>query len=71
MPPRVANLIGNYLSVLEATSVAVTLRPFSSRRSNKIIASPKVYGFDTGFVCAPTRLGFYGASTKPVLQLRA
>jgi predicted AAA+ superfamily ATPase len=28
------------------------LRPFSSRRSREIIAAPKVYGFDTGFVCA-------------------
>jgi predicted AAA+ superfamily ATPase len=44
--------ITNYLAVLEATSVALVLRPFSSRRSNEIIAAPKVYGFDTGFVCA-------------------
>jgi len=44
--------ITNYLAVLEATSVALVLRPFSSRRANEIIAAPKVYGFDTGFVCA-------------------
>ena len=44
--------ISNYLVVIEATSVALVLRPFSSRRSNEIIAAPKVYGFDTGFVCA-------------------
>ncbi|OFW28423.1 MAG: hypothetical protein A3H97_14840 [Acidobacteria bacterium RIFCSPLOWO2_02_FULL_65_29] len=44
--------ITNYLAVLEATSVALVLRPFSSRRSNEIIAAPKVYGFDTGLVCA-------------------
>ena len=44
--------ITNYLAVLEATSVALVLRPFSSHRSNEIIAAPKVYGFDTGFVCA-------------------
>ena len=44
--------IANYLAVLEATAVALVLRPFSSRRSNEIIAAPKVYGFDTGFVCA-------------------
>jgi uncharacterized protein len=44
--------ITNYLSVLEATAVALVLRPFSSRRSNEITAAPKVYGFDTGFVCA-------------------
>lgn len=44
--------ITNYLAVLAATSVALVLRPFSSRRSTEIIAAPKVYGFDTGFVCA-------------------
>ncbi len=44
--------ITNYLGVLEATAVALVVRPFSSRRSNEIIAAPKVYGFDTGFVCA-------------------
>ncbi len=44
--------ISNYLAVLEATSVAIVLRPFSSRRGNEIVAAPKVYGFDTGFVCA-------------------
>lgn len=44
--------IMNYLGVLEATSVALVLRPFSTRRANEIVAAPKVYGFDTGFVCA-------------------
>ncbi len=44
--------ISNYLAVLEATAVALVLRPFSTRRANEIIAAPKVYGFDTGFVCA-------------------
>lgn len=44
--------ITNYLTVLEATTVALVLRPFSSRRANEIVAAPKVYGFDTGFVCA-------------------
>jgi predicted AAA+ superfamily ATPase len=43
--------IMKYLSVLEATGVALVLRPFNSRRSREIIAAPKVYGFDTGFVC--------------------
>jgi predicted AAA+ superfamily ATPase len=43
--------ISNYLAALEATSVALVLRPFSSRRSSEIITAPKVYGFDTGFVC--------------------
>jgi uncharacterized protein len=44
--------IANYLAVLEATAVALVLRPFSSRRASEIVAAPKVYGFDTGFVCA-------------------
>jgi predicted AAA+ superfamily ATPase len=44
--------IQNYLAVLEATAVVIVIRPFSSRRSHEIIAAPKVYGFDTGFVCA-------------------
>lgn len=44
--------IQNYLRVLEATFVAHVVRPFSSRRQTEIIAAPKVYGFDTGFVCA-------------------
>jgi uncharacterized protein len=43
--------IKKYLSVLEATGVALVVRPFSSRRGHEIIAAPKVYGFDTGFVC--------------------
>jgi hypothetical protein len=43
--------ISNYLRVLEATFVAHVIRPFSSRRPNEIVAAPKVYGFDTGFVC--------------------
>jgi predicted AAA+ superfamily ATPase len=43
--------ITNYLSVLEATFVAHVIRPFSSRRETEIVAAPKVYGFDTGFIC--------------------
>jgi len=43
--------ISSYLAVLEATGVAVVLRPFSGRKSTEIVAAPKVYGFDTGFVC--------------------
>jgi predicted AAA+ superfamily ATPase len=44
--------IVNYLGVLEATAVVSIVRPFSTRRSNEIVAAPKVYGFDTGFVCS-------------------
>lgn len=43
--------ISNYLAVLEATFVVHVLRPFSTHRPNEIVAAPKVYGFDTGFIC--------------------
>jgi uncharacterized protein len=43
--------IANYLRVLEATFVAHVIRPFSKRRPTEIVSAPKVYGFDTGFVC--------------------
>ncbi len=43
--------ITNYLAVLEATFVVHVLRPFSTRRATEIVAAPKVYGFDSGFVC--------------------
>lgn len=43
--------ISNYLSVLEETFVAHVIRPFSTHRPTEIIAAPKVYGFDTGFIC--------------------
>src|SRR6185312_9588695 len=42
--------INNYLSVLEMTYVAHVVRPFSTRKSVEIVAAPKVYGFDTGFI---------------------
>jgi len=42
--------VNNYLAVLEATRVAHVVRPFSSRQSSEIVAAPKVYAFDTGFV---------------------
>ncbi len=44
--------ITNYLRVLEATFVAHVIRPYSARRQSEIVSAPKVYGFDTGFVCA-------------------
>lgn len=43
--------ISNYLAVLEATWVIHVVRPFSTRRSAEIISAPKIYSFDTGFVC--------------------
>jgi predicted AAA+ superfamily ATPase len=44
--------ISNYLAVLEATFIAHVVRPYSRSRSQEIVAAPKVYAFDTGFVCA-------------------
>ncbi|MBI5434759.1 MAG: ATP-binding protein [Planctomycetes bacterium] len=43
--------IASYLSVLEATSLAHVLRPYATSRTAEIVSAPKVYGFDTGFVC--------------------
>ena len=43
--------ITNYLRALEATFVAHVIRPFSSHRPTEIVAAPKVYAFDTGFMC--------------------
>lgn len=43
--------ITNYLSVLEATYLAHVIRPFSTYRPTEIISAPKLYAFDTGFVC--------------------
>ncbi|MBT9588116.1 ATP-binding protein [bacterium] len=43
--------VANYLDVMEATRVVTVVRPFHSQRATEIISAPKVYGFDTGFVC--------------------
>lgn len=43
--------IANYLAVLEATFVVHVMRPFSTHTATEIVSAPKVYGFDTGFVC--------------------
>jgi len=43
--------ITNYLRVLEATYLVQVLRPFTTHRASEIVAAPKVYAFDTGFVC--------------------
>jgi predicted AAA+ superfamily ATPase len=43
--------IANYLAILEETFVVHVVRPFSTFRHTEIVAAPKVYGFDTGFVC--------------------
>lgn len=43
--------ISNYLRALESTFVMHVVRPFSSHRPTEIVSAPKVYAFDTGFVC--------------------
>ena len=55
----------NYLGVLEATFVMHVVRPFASNPSAEIVAAPRVYGFDTGFVAhfrgwSPLRRDDYG-----------
>ena len=37
--------------LLEATLAVHVVRPFSTRRATEIVSAPKVYAFDTGFVC--------------------
>jgi len=43
--------IMSWLEVLQATHVAHAIRPFSGGGRRELIARPKLYGFDTGFVC--------------------
>jgi uncharacterized protein len=43
--------IVNYLKAMEATRVCHVIRPFSTHRATEIVSAPKVFGFDTGFVC--------------------
>lgn len=43
--------VANYLAVLEDTRVAHVIRPYSTYKPTEIVSAPKVYAFDTGFVC--------------------
>ncbi|MBI1862401.1 MAG: ATP-binding protein [Deltaproteobacteria bacterium] len=43
--------IMNYLDILETTHLATVLRPYVGGSAAEIKSQPKVYGFDTGFVC--------------------
>ena len=43
--------LANYLDIFESTGVVHVLRPYATNPSREIVAMPKVYGFDTGFVC--------------------
>jgi predicted AAA+ superfamily ATPase len=41
----------NWLEIYQVTHVAHLLRPYAGGGRREILAQPKVYGFDTGFVC--------------------
>lgn len=43
--------VKNYLDILVTTHFALVVKPYSNNRDNDIKSAPKVYGFDTGFVC--------------------
>lgn len=43
--------LANYLDILNATGVIRVIRPFAKNPTREILAMPKVYAFDTGFVC--------------------
>lgn len=44
-------VINNYLKVLEETFVVHVIKPFSTYKPTEIVKAPKLYAFDTGFVC--------------------
>lgn len=43
--------IQTYLQILETTLTAIVLRPFGGASAVELKAQPKVFAFDTGFVC--------------------
>lgn len=43
--------IQTYLQILETTLTAIVLRPFAGGSAVELRAQPKVFAFDTGFVC--------------------
>jgi len=43
--------VTNYAAVLEATFVIHLVRPYVGGGAAEIVAAPRAYGFDTGFVC--------------------
>jgi uncharacterized protein len=43
--------LANYLDMLALTGVVNVLRPYATNAQRELVAMPKVYGFDTGFVC--------------------
>ncbi|RJQ41877.1 MAG: ATP-binding protein [Gaiellales bacterium] len=43
--------VANYLKILEETLVVHLVRPYTTKRPTEIVSAPRVYAFDTGFVC--------------------
>jgi uncharacterized protein len=43
--------VDSYLAAMEMSHVIFRLRPFHGGGTREIVRQPKVYGFDTGFVC--------------------
>lgn len=43
--------VQTYLKALEETFIVHVVRPYHTNKAAEIVAAPKVYGFDTGFVC--------------------
>ncbi len=43
--------VQNYLNVLESALIFNVVRPYSTNPAAEIVKAPKVYAFDTGFVC--------------------
>ncbi len=43
--------VSNYLAVLETAFAMHVIRPYAGSGKSEIVSAPKVYGFDTGFVC--------------------
>lgn len=43
--------INNYLSILETTKIVEKIKPYTTKAQGEIKRTPKVYGFDTGFIC--------------------
>lgn len=41
----------NWLEVFQITHTITVLRPYANGGRREVVAQPKVYGFDTGFVC--------------------
>lgn len=43
--------ISNYLSVMETMHLMRVIRPYTGNSASEIKSAPRVYGFDTGFIC--------------------